>query len=107
LDYDKTYYGEQLWAELKYRFWGFTINSKFCIFNSDNNIYLSYLEPQWYNLYLSENEEGSSGDKFYFTISYKIAKNKVVWFRYRYKFYTSKIINPTDSEFRIQIDYGF
>ena len=107
LDYDKTYYGEQIWAELKYRFLGFTINSRFCIFNSDNNVYLSYLEPQWYNLYLSENEEGSSGDKFYFTISYKIAKNKVVWLRYRYKFYTSKITSPTDSEFRIQIDYGF
>ena len=107
LDYDKTYYGEQLWAEVKYRFFGVTINSRFCVFNSDTNVYLSYLEPQWYNLYISDNEENSVGDKFYFTVSYKIAKNKVVWFRYRYKFYTSKIVSPTDTEYRIQIDYGF
>jgi hypothetical protein len=107
LNYGKTYYGEQLWAELKYKFWRFTITSKFCIFNSDDNVYLSYLEPQWYNSYILENEEGSTGDKFYFTISYKIAENKIVLVKYKYKFYTSKIINPAESDYRIQINYGF
>ncbi len=107
IDYGKSYYGEQLCAELKYKFWGFTINSRFCIFNSDEQVYLSYLEPKWYNLYMLETEENAGGDKFYFTFSYKISKNKILWLRYRYKFYTTKVVDPTDTEFRIQIDYGF
>lgn len=118
--YNKWSYGDQLWAELRYKFWSFTINSRFCIFDTDKDVYLSYLEQQWYNLYMSETENNSSGDKFYITTAYRFSKNKVLWLRYRYKVYSYKSGTPTwwftslkdtlgitDHDFRIQLDIGF
>lgn len=116
IDYNKTYYGEQLWAELKYKFWNFTINSRFCIFDAGKDVYLSYLEPQWYNVYISETESSSAGDKYYITLAYKIKKNLVLWLRYRYKVFTTKSglpiyyltdTKPEDHDYRLQIDFNF
>ncbi|MCX7716554.1 MAG: helix-hairpin-helix domain-containing protein [Endomicrobia bacterium] len=118
--YNKSYYGEQLWSEVRYKLADFSINSRFCVFNADKDIYLSYLEPQWYNLYLSETENNSSGDKFYVAISYKFTKNTVLWFRYRYKIYSYKnelptwsftslkdTLGVTDKDFRVQLDISW
>ncbi|MCS7150874.1 MAG: helix-hairpin-helix domain-containing protein [Endomicrobia bacterium] len=118
--YNKWYYGEQLWTEFKYKFAGITLNSRICIFDTEKDVYLSYLEPQWYNVYISETEASSTGDKFYVTLSRKFTKNTSVWFRYRYKIYVSKngiptyvstdvdsILARSDHDFRLQLDIGF
>lgn len=105
IKYNKEYYGEQLWAEVKYRIYPFTINSKFCVFEADKNVYLSYLDPQWYNVYVSETENSSYGDKFYFTISTKLFKKLILWTRYKYKYYLNSM--KFDNELRFQADFNF
>ncbi|MFN3550509.1 MAG: ComEA family DNA-binding protein [Endomicrobiia bacterium] len=105
IKYNVEYYGEQLWAEVKYKIYPFTINSRFCVFETDKNIYLSYLDPSWYNVYIVETENNSFGDKFYFTISTKLFKKLVLWSRYRYKYYLNS--KKFDNEFRFQLDFNF
>jgi len=116
IKYDKEYYGEQLWVNLRYKISPFVLNSKFCIFETDKDLYLSFLEPKWYNVYISETENSSSGDKFYLAISTRLFKKITLWGIYKYKYYTLKNdvstlyltdTKNTDHEFRFQLDYDF
>jgi len=79
-------------------------------------LYLSFLEPKWYNVYISETENSSSGDKFYLAISTRLFKKITLWGIYKYKYYTLKNsvstlyltdTKNTDHEFRFQLDYDF
>ncbi len=117
---NSAYYGELMFLSMRYKFSNLDLNTGYKIYDADKNIYLSILNPQWYNVYISETENNSAGDKFYFTITSKFAKNVVLWFRYRYKQYftksgedvilsteLSKILNSVDHDFRFQVDINF
>lgn len=115
-----SYYGELVYFSVKYKFSNFVIKSGYKLFGADRDVYLSYLDEQWYNVYLSDTEDSSFGDKFYLTVANKLTKNTVLWFRYRYKYYYSKsgvdtkdlvdldkILSSMDHDFRFQIDFNF
>ncbi len=86
----KQLYGEQLFCEVSYKIPNFNLSFRFCVFDADKNVYLSYLKPQWKDFYIYEYENTSFGDKLVLSFSYKISTNFIFWTVYENKTYSLK-----------------